>query len=77
MSLTLDQLAEEAMHLPPAARAELAEKLVESLEFPERDEVQTLWASEAVRRRDEVRTGSVTPIPGDEVMAEMRRHAGR
>ena len=77
MPLTLNQLAEEAMHLPPASRAELAEKLLESLDFPESDEIQTLWAAEAIRRRDEVRSGRVTPIPGEEVMAEVRRIVGR
>ncbi len=77
MPLTLDQLAAEAMHLPATSRAELAEKLVVSLDFPERDEIQTLWAAEAVRRRDEVRSGRVTPIPGEEVIAEVRRLVGR
>lgn len=77
MPLTLEQLAEQAMHLPPASRAELAEKLVGSLDFPENDEAQTLWAAEAIRRRDEVRSGRVTPIPGAEVIAEVRRIVGR
>jgi putative addiction module component (TIGR02574 family) len=77
MPLTLDQLAEEAMHLPPTSRAELAEKLVGSLDFPETDEIQTLWAAEAVRRRDEVRSGQVVPIPGEQVIAEVRRIVGR
>jgi putative addiction module component (TIGR02574 family) len=77
MPLTLDQLAAEAMHLPPASRAELAEKLFESLDLPERDEIQTLWAGEAIRRRDEVRSGRVTPVPGEEVVAEVRRTVGR
>lgn len=77
MPLTVDQLAEEAMRLPPTSRAELAEKLVESLDFPESDEIQTLWAAEALRRRDEVRSGRVTPVPGEEVIAEVRRIVGR
>jgi putative addiction module component (TIGR02574 family) len=77
MPLTLDQLTEEAMHLPPKSRAELAEKLVESLDFPQSDDVQAAWAAEAIRRRDDVRSGRVTPIPGDEVIAEVRRIVGR
>ena len=74
---TLEQLAEEAMHLPPTSRAALAEKLVESLDFAESDEIQTLWAAEAARRRDEVRSGRVQPIPGEQVIAEVRRIVGR
>ncbi len=77
MPLTLDQLAEEAMHLPSVSRAELAERLVESLDFAEGDEIQKLWAAEAVRRRDEVRSGRVQPIPGEDVIAEVRRIVGR
>ena len=77
MPLTLDQLAEEAMQLPPSARALLAERMVESLEAGERDEVERAWAAEAVRRRDEVRSGRVQPVPGDQVLAEVRNAVGR
>ena len=76
MSLTLDQLADEAMQLPSASRALLAERIVESLDLTETDEIQRLWAAEAIRRRDEVRSGRVQPIPGDEVLAEVRRIVG-
>ena len=55
MPLTLDQIAEEAMRLPPASRALLADKLVESLETEGLDEIQRLWSAEAIRRRDEIR----------------------
>ncbi len=77
MSLTIDQLAEEAMQLPSASRALLAERLVESLDFAETDEIQKLWAAEAIRRRDEIRSGRVQPIPGEQVLAEVRRLVGR
>ena len=72
MPLTLDQLAAEAMQLPPSARALLAERMVESLDAGERDEVQRAWAAEAIRRRDEVRSGRVQPTPGEQVLAEVR-----
>jgi len=77
MPLTLEQLAEEAMRLPATSRAMLAEKLVGSLDFADDSEIRKLWAAEAVRRRDEVRSGRVQPIPGDEVLAEVRRVVGR
>ncbi len=73
MSLTLDQLAKEALLLPAPLRAELADILVESLGTAQSDEVQSLWINEAIRRRDEVRSGQVQPIPGEQVMAEARR----
>lgn len=77
MPLTLDQIAEEAMRLPPASRALLADKLVESLETEELDEIQRLWSAEAIRRRDEIRSGQVKPIPGEQVIEEVRRLVGR
>jgi len=77
MSLTLDQITEEAMKLSPDAKALLADKLVESLNFEEPDEVQRLWSAEAIRRRDEIRSGNVAAVPGEEVLEEVRRLVGR
>lgn len=77
MSLTIDQLTEEAMHLPSSSRALLAERLVVSLDVAEIDEIQKLWATEAIRRRDEIRSGRVQPIAGEQVLAEVRRSVGR
>jgi putative addiction module component (TIGR02574 family) len=77
MPLTLEELTEEAMQLPAAARVELAGKLVESLESAEIDQIQQLWATEAVRRRDEIRSGKVKAIPGEQVLEEVRRIIGR
>jgi putative addiction module component (TIGR02574 family) len=77
MPRTLDQLAEEAMQLPASSRALLAERMVESLDAAERDEVERAWATEAVRRRDEVRSGRVQPLPGEQVLAEVRNAVGR
>jgi putative addiction module component (TIGR02574 family) len=77
MSLTLDQITEEAMKLPADSKALLADKLVESLESEDLDEIQRLWSAEAIRRRDEIRSGRVQPIPGEEVLEEVRRLVGR
>ena len=77
MSLTLDQITEEAMKLPADSKALLADKLVESLESEDLDEIQRLWSAEAIRRRDEIRSGQVRPIPGEEVLEEVRRLVGR
>jgi putative addiction module component (TIGR02574 family) len=77
MSLTLDQITEEAMKLPADSKALLADKLVESLESEDLDEIQRLWSTEAMRRRDEIRSGQVQPIPGEQVLEEVRRLVGR
>lgn len=61
--LSLEQLIEEALALPSESRALLAEKLVESLEFDVYETIQMLWATEAKKRRNEIRTGKIQPIP--------------
>ena len=73
MLLTLDQLAQQALGLQVAARAQLAEQLVESLADGTPDEVGKLWLREALRRRDEIRSSLVQPLAGEQVIAEVRR----
>ncbi|MBW4551141.1 MAG: addiction module protein [Aphanocapsa sp. GSE-SYN-MK-11-07L] len=70
---SIEQLTEEILSLPSVSRALLAEKLVESLEFDTDLSIQAAWVTEAQRRRDEVREGIVTPIPGDEALARVRQ----
>jgi hypothetical protein len=69
---SIEQLTEEILSLPSASRALLADKLVENLEFDtDSSSIQALWVTEAKRRRDEVRNGSVQTIPGDEALAQV------
>ena len=72
MSTTVEQLAEEAMSLPGESRARLADLLVESLDAETLTQIDRLWLSEAKRRRDEVRSGDVKTIPGDEALRSVR-----
>ncbi len=62
----------EAMSLPPDARAILADKLLHSLDSPGRGELDQLWAEEAERRVQQIKSGEVTPIPGEDVFKEIR-----
>ena len=70
---SIEQLTEEILSLPNASRAILADKLVESLEFDTDSTIQSIWITEAKKRRDEVRDGSVQAIPGDQALAQVRR----
>lgn len=70
---SIEQLTEEILSLPNASRAFLADKLVESLEFDTDSTIQAVWVTEAKRRRDEIRDGSVQPISGEEALAQVRR----
>ena len=72
MSTTVEQLAEQAMTLPPESRAKLADLLVESLDSAELGRTEKMWLSEAKRRRDEVRAGTVKTISGPEGLRRVR-----
>lgn len=77
VSTTIEQLAEQAMTLPPESRAKLADLLVESLDSAELGRIEQLWLSEAKRRRDEVRSGKVKTIPGPEGLRRVRDNLKR
>jgi putative addiction module component (TIGR02574 family) len=77
MAMTIEQIAEEALALPSESRALLADKLVESLDTAAFSRTDQAWLAEARRRRDDVRSGKVQTIPGDEALANVRRSLGR
>ena len=77
MSLSVEQLTSEALALPGNARALLADRLVESLDPIEDKKIRKLWATEALRRRDEVRSGRVKTIPASKALAQVRKIARR
>jgi putative addiction module component (TIGR02574 family) len=77
MPLTVEQIAEQALALPIEARALLADRLVESLDPAEDGYLRKVWAVEALRRRDEVRSGSVKTIPGEAAFEKVRRSVAR
>ena len=64
MTTAIRNLAETVVQLPPKERAFLAERLLDSLEDAE---LEHAWLDEAKRRRNEVLSGRVRPIPADEV----------
>ncbi|MEQ6341729.1 MAG: addiction module protein [Gammaproteobacteria bacterium] len=77
MSLTIEQITEEALSLPSEARALLADRLVESLDPLEDGYIRQLWVAEARTRRDDVRTGRVKTIPGQEALDRIRKSVTR
>jgi len=70
MAISYQEIEAEALRLQPADRAHLLERLIESFE-PE-SEIQEAWVAEANRRREEVLSGKVALIPGDEALARIR-----
>jgi hypothetical protein len=66
--MTLEELEAEILRLAPTARAKLAERLLRSLDMLSDEENERLWAEEALRRHNELKDGSVSPRPADEVL---------
>jgi len=59
-------LFDEAISLPVEIRMQLVEKLLRSLN-PTQKEIDKLWAKEAERRIEEIKSGKVKTIPGEKV----------
>lgn len=70
MSASLEQLQSQVLELPAEDRARLLELLLAS--FEPKSDAQEAWINEAVRRRNEVRSGTVSMVPGDEALARIR-----
>lgn len=67
---TMDIL-ERVELLPIDMKIEVVDKILESL-TPTQAEIAELWKIEVERRIDEVESGKVKTIPGDEVFAKIR-----
>ncbi|MCP4219941.1 MAG: addiction module protein [bacterium] len=72
MQTTIDQLYNQALRLPDESKASLAERLVEYLEMQTPHEPESYHVTTAKRRRDEIRSGSIQPMAGEEAPARVR-----
>ena len=59
-----------AESLPMDFKTNLIDRLLNSLQ-PSRSEIDDLWEKEAERRIEEIQSGKVKAIPGDEVFKEI------
>jgi putative addiction module component (TIGR02574 family) len=71
-----DELMAMADSLPLDIKTQLIDKLLNSLN-PTTKEIDELWAIEAERRVEEIKTGKVEPIPGEEVFKEIRENLSK
>jgi hypothetical protein len=70
--MSIDELEAEALKLAPAARARLAERLLESLETLSDEENARLWAEEAQRRDEGWETDGASGHTAADVFREAR-----
>lgn len=66
-----DELFAEAVLLPVDVRTQLVDTLLRSLN-PMQKEIDKMWAEEAEKRVEEIRSGKVKTIPGEEVFNKIR-----
>lgn len=77
MTTATAKLADQVLSLPCEDRIYLADKLLESLNAPSREEINRLWAMEAERRIEGLDSGKVQAIPGEQVFAEIRERLAK
>ncbi len=69
MSTTTEKVCIEALSLPRDARAEIAHRLLLSLENDDfNEDVSEQWKQEIDRRRREFREGTARPVPVEEAL---------
>ena len=66
------EIIHDAEALPIEERAIVVESLLRSLNPPD-PEIDRAWVVVAQRRLDELRSGRVKPVPGEEVFAKIRQ----
>jgi len=76
-TLKNERLVKEALSLPTDMRTALVDKLLKSLNVPTQKEVDKLWAEEAERRIEDVSSGKVSTVPGDQVFEDIRKRFGK
>jgi putative addiction module component (TIGR02574 family) len=76
MSMTVAQIVAEARQLPREQKGELFDWLLaESFAQPD-PEIDAAWRVETRRRIEEIQSGKVQGIPGEQVMGELRKIVG-
>ena len=75
MSLSASEFYEAGLALPPSVRKDLALRLLESIEVADQDSVDAAWTEEIGSRVDDIVSGNVETIPGEQVFADLA--AGR
>jgi putative addiction module component (TIGR02574 family) len=74
--MTVQEIFAEARQLPKEQIGELVDRLLDDAVGLGDPEFDAAWRSETRRRIAEIQSGEVAGIPGEEVMAEIRKIVG-
>jgi len=67
--MNAETIEQTVLHLPMQQRAELAHKLLLSLEEQDEGEIAQAWHAEAIRRAAELDSGQTDTVSAEEVRA--------
>ena len=76
MATQTADIMEIADSLPIDMKIELVDRLLDSM-YPREKEIDEIWKVEIERRVQEVRSGKVKTIPGEQVFAEIEERFGK
>ncbi len=76
MPMTVDQVLAETSHWPSEQVEKLFDRLLLSNYRLPDPEMDLAWAAEIKRRIDDIESGREVGIPGEEVMARVRKIVG-
>ena len=72
MTPQVSELLEKALGLSTQERGLLIDRLIETLDNePAEEGVEAAWGEEIKRRMDDIRSGRVKSIPGEQVLREL------
>lgn len=71
MTTETQNVIESALHLPSQIRAFLADKLLESLDVENNEELSPAWRDELIKRCKEIDDGVVKLVPAERVFRDI------
>jgi putative addiction module component (TIGR02574 family) len=71
MSLSASEFYEAGLALPASVRRDLALRLLESVEVVDDNAIDEAWSQELASRVDDMVSGKVTAVPGEQVFADI------
>jgi len=72
MTATIERLAQEALVLPEQERAELAHRILLSLEDATEEGTEEAWRAEIARRVERIRNGTAVGRAAEDVFRDLR-----
>ena len=71
MSFSASEFYEAGLALPPSVRKDIALRLLESVEVVDDDLIVEAWTTELSSRVDDIVSGGVETVPGEQVFADI------